>query len=169
MAAEGAPYVGVLYVGLMADRHGAKLVEYNARFGDPECQVLMLRLESDLVPLPAGRRQGHAGPAAATPVWRDEAAICVVLATEGYPDGRDRRRDPRPGAGDFGARAVVFHAGASPRRRREAAGVRRGGRSTSAPPARPARGPRRAYAAVAAIDWPGGFHRTDIGWRALGR
>src|SRR6266481_5256139 len=84
IAADGAPYCGVLFVELMATRHGPKLIEFNARFGDPECQVLMLRLESDLVPYLMACATGrlHEMP---PPTWRDEDAICVVLATEGYP------------------------------------------------------------------------------------
>jgi phosphoribosylamine-glycine ligase len=87
MAAEGNPYVGVLYAGLMLTPRGPKLVEYNARFGDPECQTLMLRLQSDLVPILLAAAKGELA-SAAPPVWREEAAICVVLAAEGYPDAR---------------------------------------------------------------------------------
>ena len=99
IAAEGAPYRGVLFVELMATRHGPKLVEFNARFGDPECQVLMLRLESDLVPYLVACATGRLAEMPA-PVWRDEAAVCVVLAAKGYPGaGQGRQRDPgrRPG------------------------------------------------------------------------
>ena len=167
MAVEGSPYRGVLYAGLMLGSEGARLVEYNARFGDPECQVLMLRLESDLLPyLHAAATRGLA--ALPAPVWRDEATVCIVLAAEGYPDA------PRPGAviggaeADFGPDVFVFHAGTA----RDAQGglVAAGGRVLNvcarAPTLSLAR--ERAYAAVARIDLPGGFHRTDIGWRALG-
>ncbi|MEO6339126.1 MAG: phosphoribosylamine--glycine ligase [Caulobacteraceae bacterium] len=166
MAAEGAPYRGVLYAGLMIGEGGPRLVEYNARFGDPECQVLMLRLESDLVPylLAAATGRLHELP---PPAWRDEAAICVVLAADGYPDSPVSGSIIRGAEQDFGPNVVIFHAGTA----RDADGTLRaaGGRVLNVC----ARGKsltearERAYAAVAAIDWPGGFHRTDIGWRAL--
>jgi phosphoribosylamine--glycine ligase len=168
MAAEGMPYRGVLYAGLMIENDTPRLVEFNARFGDPECQVLMLRLESDIVPYLLGAAAGGLSKLPA-PVWRDEAAICVVLAAKGYPDS------PLPGSiirgaeRDFGPDVTVFHAGAT---RGEDGSLRAaGGRVLNVC----ARGRdilearERAYAAVAAIDWPGGFHRTDIGWRALAR
>src|SRR5690606_1152183 len=84
IAEEGAPYRGVLFVELMATRDGPKLVEFNARFGDPECQVLMLRLENDLLPYLVACAEGRLAEAQA-PVWSPEAAICVVLAADGYP------------------------------------------------------------------------------------
>jgi phosphoribosylamine---glycine ligase len=166
MRVEGSPYRGVLYAGLMIEEGAPRLVEYNARFGDPECQVLMLRLESDLLPyLHACATGGLA--ALPPPAWRNEAAICVVLAAEGYPEA------PRIGAviegadADFGEGVVVFHAGT----RRDEAGrlVAAGGRVLNvcarAPTLAEARA--RAYAAVERITIPGGFHRRDIGWRAL--
>ena len=167
MAVEGSPYRGVLYAGLMVGaKGGAKLVEYNARFGDPECQVLMLRLESDLLPYLHAAAVGGL-KALPPPVWRDEAAICVVLAAQGYPDA------PKTGAvitgaeQDFGADVVVFHAGVA----RDAQGrlVASGGRvlNVCARGATLADARARAYAAMDRITLPGGFHRTDIGWRAL--
>ncbi len=169
LAEEGAPYSGVLFAGLMIAADGApRLIEFNARFGDPECQVLMLRLGSDLLPyLHAAAAGGLAE--LPPPVWRDEAAVCVVLAAQGYPDA------PRTGGGiegvddDFGPEVVVFHAGAA----RDAAGAltAAGGRVLNvcarAPTLAEARA--RAYAAVDRIRFPSGFHRRDIGWRALGR
>ena len=168
IADEGAPYHGVLFVELMATADGPKLVEFNVRFGDPECQVLMLRLESDLVPYLLACATGTLDQMP-TPVWRDEAAICVVLAAEGYPDA------PKTGAVitgaelDFGEEVVVFHAGTS----RGVDGILRasGGRVLTVC----ARGATlqdardKAYAAVAKIHLPGGFHRRDIGWRVLGK
>jgi phosphoribosylamine---glycine ligase len=168
IAAEGAPYRGVLFVELMATADGPKLVEFNARFGDPECQVQMLRLKSDLVPYLLACATGTLA-ALPEPEWRDEAAICVVMAAEGYP-GQPKTGGEIKGADqDFGPDVVIFHAGTT----RDSTGVLRaaGGRVLNVC----ARGPDlktardRAYQAVAAIDWPGGFHRTDIGWRALGR
>ncbi|MBP8247409.1 MAG: phosphoribosylamine--glycine ligase [Phenylobacterium sp.] len=167
IAAEGAPYQGVLFVELMATKDGPKLVEFNVRFGDPECQVLMLRLESDLVPYLLACATGTLAELP-PPVWCEEAAICVVIAAEGYPDA------PRTGAAitgaeqDFGDDVVVFHAGTA----RDADGTLRasGGRvlNVCARGATLRAARDKAYAAVAKIDLPGGFHRSDIGWRVLG-
>jgi phosphoribosylamine--glycine ligase len=166
MAAEGCPYVGVLYAGLMLTETGPKLVEYNARFGDPECQTLMLRLESDLVPLLLAAAKGELA-GAAEPVWRDQAAICVVLAAEGYPDA------PRTGGliqgadSEFGGEAVIFHAGTT----RDAEGrlVASGGRvlNVCALGATLHEARDVAYAALGTVSLEGGFYRSDIGWRAL--
>jgi phosphoribosylamine--glycine ligase len=168
MREEGAPYVGVLYAGLMVTAQGPKLVEYNARFGDPECQVLMLRLESDLVPYLYAAAKGELASLPA-PVWRDEAAICVVLAAKGYPDDPQKGSVIRGSGGPFGEGVAVFHAGTST----NAAGelIAAGGRvlNVCARGATVEQARERAYAAVAKIDWPEGFHRTDIAWRAMGR
>jgi phosphoribosylamine--glycine ligase len=166
MAAEGYPYKGVLYAGLMLTKDGPKLVEYNARFGDPECQVLMLRLADDIVPYLLAAATGGLSPMP-EPKWRDEAAICVVMAAQGYPDSPQSGGVITGADTDFGGEAVVFHAGTS----RDADGTLRaaGGRVLNVC----ARGATLheardiAYAAVAAIDFPDGFHRSDIGWRAL--
>jgi len=166
IAADGAPYRGVLFVELMATRHGPKLVEFNARFGDPECQVLMLRLESDLVPYLVACAGGTLA-SMPPPVWRDEPAVCVVLAAKGYPDAPAKGGEIRGADADFGADIVVFHAGTT----RDAGGTLRaaGGRVLNVcargPDLRTARD--KAYAAVDAIDFPEGFCRRDIGWRAL--
>jgi phosphoribosylamine--glycine ligase len=168
VAAEGAPYRGVLFVELMATRGGPKLVEFNARFGDPECQVLMLRLESDIVPYLVACAAGrlHEMPA---PVWRDETAVCVVLATRGYPGPAQAGGVIRGAERDFGPAVVVFQAGTS--RRADGALLAGAGRALNvcARGADLAEARERAYGAVAQIDWPDGFHRTDIGWRALAR
>jgi len=166
MAAEGAPYHGVLYAGIMVTPEGPKLVEYNARFGDPECQTLMLRLKSDLLPLLKAAAEGQLDTAPA-PVWRDETAICVVMAADGYPD------TPRTGSVIAGTEtawdegAMLFHAGTA--RREDGALVAAGGRVLNACGIgqNVAEARRRAYALVDRIDWPGGFCRRDIGWRAL--
>jgi phosphoribosylamine--glycine ligase len=112
IAKEGAPYRGVLFVELMATRHGPKLVEFNARFGDPECQVLMLRLESDLVPYLVACATGrlHEMP---EPVWRGEDAVCVVVATQGYPGPAKAGSVIKGLDQDFGPGVVVFQAGTS--------------------------------------------------------
>ncbi len=166
IASEGAPYKGVLFVELMATKDGPKLVEFNVRFGDPECQVLMLRLESDLVPYLVACANGTLAQLPA-PVWRDEAAICVVLAADGYPESPVSGSIIRGAEQDFGEDVVVFHAGTS----RDPDGVLRaaGGRvlNVCARGATLQEARDNAYGAIAKIDWPGGFHRTDIGWRAL--
>lgn len=166
MAAEGNPYVGVLYAGLMLTPQGPKLVEYNARFGDPECQTLMLRLQSDLVPLLLAAAKGELA-GAAKPVWRDEAAICVVLAAQGYPDAPVTGGVIEGAEADFGDQAVVFHAGTT----RDAEGrlVASGGRvlNVCALGATLREAREAAYAALETISLPGGFYRRDIGWRAL--
>jgi phosphoribosylamine--glycine ligase len=168
IAQEGTPYRGVLFVELMATIHGPKLVEFNARFGDPECQVLMLRLESDLVPYLAACATGrlHEMP---KPRWRDDDAVCVVLATQGYPGPAQAGSVIRGAEQDFGQEVAVFVAGAS---RGEDGSLRAGaGRALNvcATGQDLAEARERAYGAVALIDWPEGFHRTDIGWRALAR
>lgn len=165
MAAEGRPYKGVLYAGLMLTGDGPRLVEFNARFGDPECQVLMMRLADDIVPWLNACADGTLA-AMPAPTWRKESAICVVMAADGYPAspvsgaiirGADVKRDD----------AVVFHAGTS----RDPDGTLRssGGRVLNVcalgETLQAARD--RAYAAVGTIDFPGGFYRSDIGWRAL--
>jgi phosphoribosylamine--glycine ligase len=165
MAQEGCPYVGVLYAGLMLTRTGPKLVEFNARFGDPECQVLMLRLEDDLVPYLMACATGVLA-GLPQPQWIDGAAVCVVLAAEGYPDAPQSGGVIAGAGADFGPDVTVFHAGTA-----SADGVltAAGGRVLNVC----ARGHDiqtardRAYAAVDAIDFPTGFHRRDIGWRAL--
>ncbi len=167
IAADGAPYRGVLFVELMATKDGPKLVEFNTRFGDPECQVLMLRLKSDLVPYLLACATGRLAQMP-EPEWRDDAAICVVLAAKGYPGTPQAGGVIKGADADFGADAVVFHAGTS----RDAQGVLRaaGGRVLNvcarAGTLREAKD--KAYAAVDAIDFPDGFCRRDIGWRALG-
>ncbi len=168
IAKDGAPYRGVLFVELMATADGPKLVEFNVRFGDPECQVLMLRLESDIVPYLAACAKGELA-AMPAPIWRDEAAICVVLAAQGYPDKPETGSVIRGAEQDFGPDVVVFHAGAA--RGEDGALRATGGRVLNvcarAPTLEAAR--ERAYAAIANIDWPEGFHRTDIAWRAFSR
>ena len=168
LAAEGAPYRGVVYAGLMATAAGPRLVEFNARFGDPECQVLMLRLQSDLVPYLHAAATGRLS-ALPPPVWRDEAAICVVLAARGYPDAPEKGSTILGLGSDFGEGVAVFHAGTA--QRPDGQIVAAGGRvlNVCARGATLAEARARAYAAVAKIDWPEGFHRTDIGWRALSR
>ena len=167
MAAEGRPYKGVLYAGLMLTREGPKLIEYNVRFGDPECQVLLPRLMSDLLPALVAARDGVLDGFDLR--WHDEAAVCVVLAAKGYPG------DPVKGTEIAGLTEAasdpavrIFHAGTRLDGERLLADGGRVldvvalGRDVAAARA-------TAYAAIDRIHWPGGFWRRDIGWRALGR
>ncbi len=166
MARRGCPFTGVLFAGLMLTATGPKLLEYNVRFGDPECQVLMLRLRSDLLPALLAACSGGLGSFALR--WLDDAALVVVMAANGYPGGYARGT---PIAGVAAAEAIpgakVFHAGTALHDGRlVASGGRVLGVCATGPTLRVARD--RAYAAVDRIDWPGGFCRRDIGWRALG-
>jgi phosphoribosylamine--glycine ligase len=165
MAEERMPYRGVLYAGLMLTPTGPKLVEFNARFGDPECQVLMLRLKSDLVPLLYAAARGELA-GIDVPEWHMDAAICVVLAAKGYPDAPESGSIITGADQDFGDHVKVFHAGTV----LDGAALKAaGGRvlNVCARGASLAEARERAYAAVDRIHWPGGFHRRDIGWRAL--
>jgi phosphoribosylamine--glycine ligase len=168
LAAEGLDYRGVFYAGIMLTPEGPKLVEYNARFGDPETQVLMLRLQSDIVPYLLAAARG-ALTELPPPVFSAEVAICVVLAAEGYPNA------PKGGAliegaeADFGPDVTVFHASTSrgPNGELLAGAGRALNICARAPTLGEAR--ERAYAAIARIRFPGGHWRTDIGWRDLAR
>lgn len=167
MARRGTPYRGVLFAGLMITADGPKLIEYNCRFGDPECEVLMLRLASDLLPLLAGTARGELSGLQAD--WHDETALTVVLATKGYPGAYPTGSEIRRlDAAEAMPEITVFHAGTRKDGDRLLAN---GGRvlcvSTMAGDVRQAR--ERAYRAVAAIDWPEGFCRSDIAARALNR
>ncbi|GMG82893.1 phosphoribosylamine--glycine ligase [Paralimibaculum aggregatum] len=167
MARRGTPYRGVLYAGLMITAAGPKLIEFNVRFGDPECQVLMLRLGSDALALFAAAAEGRL--AGIAPDWKPEAAITVVMAAKGYPGAYEKGAEIRGLAAAAGIEGVtVFHAGTAAREGRL---VATGGRvlNVTATGADLAEATARAYAAVDAIDWPEGFCRRDIGWRALGR
>ena len=166
MARRGTPFQGVLYAGLMIDASGPRLVEYNVRFGDPECQVLMLRLASDLVPALQACAEGGLDNVGLD--WRPDPALTVVMAAEGYP-GDYRKGDSIGGleAADDVEGVTVFHAGTQA----GAGGIEaHGGRvlNVSAIGASVAEARVRAYDAVDRIDWPGGFVRRDIAWRALG-
>ncbi|SLN33033.1 phosphoribosylamine--glycine ligase [Oceanibacterium hippocampi] len=167
MQAEGMPYRGILYAGLMITATGPRLVEYNIRFGDPECQVLLPRLKSDLLDVLIAACDGRLGQVALD--WSDEAALVVVLAAEGYPG--DYRKGTRIGRLDRAAAldgVLVFHAGTA---RRGDALVATGGRVLGITATGPTVGAARdrAYAAVDRVDWPEGFCRRDIGWRAIER
>jgi phosphoribosylamine--glycine ligase len=165
MAAEGNPFKGLLYAGIMLTVEGPKLYEYNVRFGDPECQVLLMRLQSDLLPALLAARDGVLDRFDLR--WLDQAALCVVLAARGYP-GDYRRGTPignlKP-AGELEG-VAVFHAGT---RKADGRVVANGGRvlGITARGRSIAEAQARAYEAVEVIDWPDGFCRRDIGWRAI--
>ena len=166
MAAAGTPFKGVLYAGLMIDEQGPKLLEYNVRFGDPECQVLLSRLRSDLLPALMATHDGELANFDLR--WRDEAALCVVMASEGYPGSYEKGSEIRGLDGLDADDLVVFHAGTARCNDRL---VATGGRvlGVTARAAGVAEAQARAYQAVAHIDWPQGFCRRDIGWRAVAR
>jgi phosphoribosylamine--glycine ligase len=161
----GRPFKGVLFAGLMIDQNGPKLLEYNTRFGDPECQVLMTRLKSDLLPALIAARDGALEHFDLR--WHDEAALTVVMAARGYPGAYDKGSEIRgldkvaklPGV-------TVFHAGTA---NKDGKIVATGGRvlSVTATGETVAEAQNRAYRAVDLIDWPEGFCRRDIGWRAV--
>jgi phosphoribosylamine--glycine ligase len=166
MAELGTPYRGILYAGLMLTSDGPKLIEYNVRFGDPECQVLMPRLTDDLLTLLMAATDGTLDRVSVR--WRSECALTVVMAARGYP-------------GAFGTGTVIggldrasavegveiFHAGTALRNGQL---IATGGRvlGVTARAASIADARSRAYRAVDLIDWPEGYYRRDIGWRAAG-
>lgn len=166
LARRGTPFKGVLFAGLMITADGPKLIEYNTRFGDPECQVMMMRLNSDLLELIEASIDGRLDAVEAT--WRDEVALTVVMAARGYPGGYDKGTEIRglPQTGTDGL--AVFHAGT---RRQDGKLLANGGRvlNVTALGATVGEAKDRAYRAVGAIDWPDGFCRGDIGWRAVER
>ena len=167
LKAMGCPYKGVIYAGVMITKDGPKLVEYNARFGDPECQVLMLRMMSDIVPALLASADGQLKNFSLR--WFDDVALTVIMATKGYP-------------GDYGKGSVIagldeaakiegveiFHAGTALKDGRM---VANGGRvlNVCALGKTVSEAQRRAYEAVDRIDWPEGFCRRDIGWQAIRR
>ncbi|QBK29943.1 phosphoribosylamine--glycine ligase [Roseitalea porphyridii] len=167
MAEMGCPFTGVLYAGLMVTAEGPKLIEYNVRFGDPECQVLMPRLTSDLLPLLKAAADGDLSGMDAQ--WTDKAALTVVMCAPGYPE-RPEKGSVIGGLGKAASMdaVLVFHAGTA---RKGADLIANGGRvlNVTALGNSVREAQARAYQAVAAIDWPEGFCRSDIGWRALER
>ena len=163
MAAMGHPYKGVLYAGLMLTRQGPKLIEYNARFGDPETQVLMMRLKSDLLELLWASAHSLNG---VTAKWDKRFALTVVLAAKGYPGEFIKGNAINELNQTFDKDVEVFHAGTG------LIGVQlvsAGGRvlNVTAIAATVTQAQHKAYKAVDQIDWQGGFCRRDIGWRAV--
>jgi phosphoribosylamine---glycine ligase len=164
LASMGHPYKGVLYAGLILTRDGPKLIEYNARFGDPETQVLMMRLKVDLLTLLMASVDGTLDKMSVR--WRDETALTVVMCAKGYPGDVVKGSHINGLGQDFGKDVQVFHAGTA------LDGefiVANGGRvlnvTALGKTARDAQ--MKAYEAVDKIDWPEGFCRRDIGWRAV--
>ncbi|MCA0994145.1 phosphoribosylamine--glycine ligase [Alloyangia pacifica] len=165
MARRGTPYQGVLYVGLMIENGQPRLVEYNVRFGDPECQVLMMRLGAQALDLIHACAEGRLADAQVT--WAEDHAMTVVMAAEGYP-GSYKKGTVIGGLEGLTEDSFtqMFHAGTA---EKEGAIVATGGRvlNATARGATLAEAQARAYALVDAVDWPEGFCRRDIGWRAL--
>ena len=167
MHARGHPFRGILYAGLMLTADGPSLIEYNTRFGDPECQVLMPRLKSDLVELMLAASTGSLLELPEAE-WDERTGLTVVMASKGYP-GSYGKNTPIAGiAAAEATGAMVFHAGTA---LKDGQLVATGGRvlNVTALGSGVGEAQRRAYAAVDAIDWPNGFCRRDIGWRAIAR
>ncbi len=167
MNARGTPFKGVLFAGLMITDKGPELIEYNVRFGDPECQALMMRLKSDLLTALIATADGALEKFDLR--WHDDTALTVVLATQGYPGNYEKGSK----IGNLDAAAddpmiEVFHAGTS---RSDGSLIATGGRvlAVTARGVNVADAQTKAYAAVDKIDWPEGFCRRDIGWRAIQR
>jgi phosphoribosylamine---glycine ligase len=166
MAERGTKFKGLLYAGLMIEHGAPKLIEYNVRFGDPEAQVLMMRLKSDLLPALIAVADGRL--AGVTLDWHDEPALCVVMAAKGYPGAYDKDSEIK-GLDAAGAdpKVQIFHAGTKRAGKRILAD---GGRvlGVTARGDTIAEAKTLAYAAIDKIDWPQGFCRHDIGARAVG-
>ena len=167
MARRGMPFKGVLYAGLMITDEGPKLIEYNTRFGDPECQVLMVRLKDDILTLMLAAADGTLDKVSAR--WKDDVAMTVVMAAKGYPGSYQKGTEIRnldEAAQD--PDIEIFHAGTKADGDRIVAS---GGRVLNVTAVGKSVGDARdkAYGAIARIDWPEGFCRSDIGWRAISR
>ena len=167
MKAMGSPYKGVLFAGVMVTKDGPKLVEYNARFGDPETQVLMLRMMSDLLPALIASADGQLKNFSLR--WFDDAALTVIMATKGYP-GSYGKGSVISGLDDAAKveGVEIFHAGTVAKDGKILAS---GGRvlNVCAIGKTVTEAQQRAYAAVDRINWPEGFCRRDIGWQAVAR
>ena len=164
MARRGTPFQGVLYVGLMIHGGEARLVEYNVRFGDPECQVLMMRLGAQVLDLILACTDGQLDNARVN--WAEDHALTVVLAANGYPGDYQKGTAIRLPELTESSSRMIFHAGTA---LRDGQLVATGGRVLNATGrgATLAEARDAAYALAEAVDWPGGFYRRDIGWRAL--
>ena len=165
MAESGHAFSGVFFAGLMITAKGPELIEYNVRFGDPECQVLMMRLKSDLLPLLYAAATGTLAGMEAE--WRDETALTVVMASRGYPGSYDKNT-PIAALPDASVETKVFHAGTA---MKDGGLVATGGRvlNVTAIGESASAAKDLAYAAVNGVSWDNGFYRHDIGWRAVAR
>ncbi|MFS8180339.1 phosphoribosylamine--glycine ligase [Pseudovibrio denitrificans] len=167
MKTQGCPFKGVLYAGLMITKDGPKLIEYNVRFGDPECQVLMMRLKTDLLPILLGCAEGTLDLVDAE--WHNDPAITVVMASKGYPGSYEKLTEIK-GLVEAAADpdVEIFHAGTVVADEKL---LSNGGRvlNITARAATVSQARAKAYAAIEKIDWPEGFYRKDIGWRAVER
>ncbi len=165
MAADGHPFQGVLFAGLMITAKGPELIEYNVRFGDPECQVLMMRLDSDLLPILHAAAIGRLDKVSAE--WRDAPALTVVMASKGYPAAYEKNTPIRSIPTDDAA-TKVFHAGTA---LKDGQLVATGGRVLNVTAVAPtvAEAQAAAYQALDKVEWDNGFCRRDIGWRAVAR
>ena len=166
LADMGHPYVGVLYAGLILTKDGPKLIEYNARFGDPETQVLVMRLRDDLLTLLLATVDGTLDKVSVR--WRDDFALTVVMAAKGYPGDYVKGTEIKGLAQNFGEDVEIFHAGTALKDGKFWAA---GGRVLNVTALGKTAGDAqvKAYEAIGKIDWPGGFCRKDIGWRAIKR
>ena len=167
MTDMGHPYKGLFFAGLMITSEGPKLIEYNCRFGDPECQVLMSRMKSDIVPLLVACAKGTLSEQ--TVEWSDDVALSVVMAANGYPGSYKKNTIiSNIAAAEASGPVRVFHAGT---KQSEGQIVAIGGRvlNVTATGASTTEAHRAAYGAINKIDWPDGFYRSDIGWRAIER
>lgn len=167
MKAEGAPFQGVLFLGLMITAEGPKLIEYNIRFGDPECQVVMMRLMSDLAPALIAAADGVLSNFDLR--WYDETALTVVMAAKGYPSSYEKGTEIILPEENGDEDSVIFHAGT--KRDPQGVLVANGGRvlNITARGRNVSEAQTRAYAQAARINWADGFYRRDIGWRAVER
>ncbi|WP_226638194.1 phosphoribosylamine--glycine ligase [Novosphingobium profundi] len=167
LADEGMPYNGVLFLGLMLTSAGPKLIEYNCRFGDPECQVMMMRLQSDLVELLHACAENRLG-SVAPPRFSDEPALTVVMAARGYPGTPEKGGAIKGIEANENDHVKVFHAGTAIK---DDTLVASGGRvlNVTGMGSSVSEAQGRAYAALDAIDFPTGFARRDIGWREVAR
>ncbi|SCB19754.1 phosphoribosylamine--glycine ligase [Rhizobium multihospitium] len=165
MAESGHPFSGVFFAGLMITAKGPELIEYNVRFGDPECQVLMMRLKSDLLPLLVACANGTLDQITAE--WRDDPALTVVMASQGYP-GSYAKNTPIAALPIGGEGEKVFHAGTG---LKDGALVATGGRvlNITATGKTVGEAKERVYALAGKVKWDNGFYRNDIGWRAVER
>ena len=168
LADEGMPYSGVLYAGLMLTEDGPKLIEYNCRFGDPECQVLMMRFEGDLADYLLACAESRLGTIEPAKFAKD-VALTVVMAAKGYPDSSEKGGTIQGIAESERNGAKVFHAGT--KRTENGDLVANGGRvlNVTSKGHNTATAQLNAYTAVASIDFPSGFYRRDIGWREIAR